>query len=145
MPDARMRKFADRLVGGYPQGDGTIRWIILDGLDRPGVQSSALDFARRMIVLVHDGELPATRLVVTGLDEVNLDIERTIRQEVIPRIDHTLLRDFLRDVAGHLCRPVDDAELDALAAEVLGAGDLDLKELESNVYRIVRQRWRAAS
>lgn len=145
MPDARMRKFVDRLVGEYPQGDGTIRWIILDGLDRPGVQSSALDFARRLIVLVHDGELPATRLVVTGLAEVNLDIERTIRQEVIPRIDRTILWDFLRDVAGHLHRTVDDTELDTLIAEALGAGDLDLRQLENNVYRLVRQRWQGAS
>ena len=62
LDDARIRKILDMVIGRYPQGDGITRWIILDGLDRPGVQNSARDMAKRLITLVDEGELPQTRL-----------------------------------------------------------------------------------
>ncbi|GAA3591802.1 hypothetical protein GCM10022419_088300 [Nonomuraea rosea] len=138
-----VRKILDMLVGKYPQGDGVTRWIILDGLDRPGVDDSARDLAKSLIRLVDEGELPYTRLIVTGLDTLGLQIGSSVRHETIPAITVALVRAFLADAARHLGHEADDQELDALAAEALGPGEgpPDLRSLEENVYRIVTTHW----
>jgi hypothetical protein len=143
LDDARVRKFLDHLVGVYPSGDGVTRWIILDGLDRPGVQEGARDLARGLIQLVEDGELPQTRLIVTGLEPLGLHVGYAVRTEEIPAIDRTLLRAFLTDVAAHLGRATNDAELDTWIAEILGPGPQprDLSEVEASVVRLVTTRW----
>ena len=141
LAEARIRKILDLLVGRYPQGDGITRWIILDGLDRPGVQNSARDVAKRLITLVDEGELPQTRLIVTGLDTLGLTIGYTVRVERIPMIDSTLMCSFLKGVAEHLNRDLEPEELDACVAEVLGTGKpRDLREIEAAVVRLV-QSW----
>lgn len=143
LDDARVRKFLDQLVGAYPGGDGITRWIILDGLDRPGVQEGARDLARGLIHLVEDGELPQTRLVVTGLDPLGLHVGYAVRTEEIPTIDRTLLRAFLTDVAAHLGRKVSAKELKEWIAEILGPGSQppDLSQVEAAVVRLVTTRW----
>jgi hypothetical protein len=143
LDDARVRKFLDHLVGVYPQDDGITRWIILDGLDRPGVLEGARDLARGLIQLVEDGELPRTRLVVTGLDPLGLHVGYAVRTEEIPAIDRTLLRAFLTDVAAHLERSTTDEELDELITEALGPGPepRDLGEVERCVVDMVATRW----
>nr|BFE71320.1 hypothetical protein GCM10020092_046210 [Actinoplanes digitatis] len=143
LDDARVRKFLDHLVGVYPGDDGVTRWIILDGLDRPGVQEGARDLARGLIQLVEDGELPQTRLIVTGLDPLGLHVGYAVRTEEIPAIDGTLLRAFLTDVAARLGRDIGDAELDAWITEILGPvpAARDLSEVEAAVVRLVRSNW----
>jgi hypothetical protein len=142
LDDVRVRKFLDHLVGVYP-GDGITRWIILDGLDRPGVQEGARDLARGLIQLVEDGELPQTRLIVTGLDPLGLHVGYAVRTEEIPAIDRTLLRVFLTDVATHLGRMASNGELEEWIAEILGPGPQprDLSEVEESVVRLVTTRW----
>ena len=94
------------------------RWIFLDGLDRPGVNDSARDFAPSIdCSLVDEGELPNTRLVVTGLDILGLDLSHGIQHEE-PSIDRAQVKAFI-DVAAHLQREADEATIDALVAEVL--------------------------
>jgi hypothetical protein len=142
--DTRVRKILDTLVGNYPQGDGVTRWIILDGLDRPDVQASARDLARRLITLVDEGELPHTRLIVTGLDTLGLQVGYSVRHETIPAINVALVRSFLAEVAEHLGRQVTGDELDALAAEALSPGPApppDLHQVEESVVRLVTTRW----
>lgn len=143
LDDARVRKFLDHLVGVYPGGDGITRWIILDGLDRPGVQEGARDLARGLIHLVEDGELPQTRLIVTGLDPLGLHVGYAVRTEEIPAIDRTLLCAFLTDVATHLGRTTSDEELDEWIGEILGPGPepRDLSDVEASVVRLVATRW----
>jgi hypothetical protein len=143
LDDARIRKFLDRLVGVYPQDDGVTRWIILDGLDRPGVLESARDLARGLIQLVEDAELPQTRLIVTGLDPLGLHAGYAVRTEEIPAIDRTVLRAFLSDVATHLGRTTTEDELEEGVAEILGPGPetRDLGEVETAVVRLVTTRW----
>jgi Effector-associated domain 1 len=143
LDDARVRKFLDHLVGVYPNGDGVTRWIILDGLDRPAVKEGARDLARGLIRLVEDGELPQTRLIVTGLDPLGLQVGYAVRTEEIPAINRALLRAFLVDVAAHFARTPDDAELDECIAEVLGPGPglRDLGEVERSVVELVKARW----
>lgn len=143
LDDARVRKFLDHLVGVYPGGDGITRWIILDGLDRPAVQESARDLARRLIQLVEDGELPQTRLIVTGLDPLGLQVGYAVRTEEIPAINRALLQAFLIDVARHLGRTTSEAELEHWIAEILGPGPEppDLSEIERSVVELVKARW----
>jgi hypothetical protein len=143
LDDARVRKFLDHLVGVYPGGDGITRWIILDGLDRPGVQEGARDLARGLIQLVEDGELPQTRLIITGLDPLGLNVGYAVRTEEIPAIDRALLRAFLADVATHLGRTTCDGELEEWIAEILGPGPQlrDLSEVEASVVRLVTTSW----
>jgi hypothetical protein len=139
--ETRVRKILDKLVGSYPQDDA-VRWIVLDGLDRPAVRDSARDFARRMITLVDEGELPRTRLVVTGLDVLGLDLGFGVCTETIPAIDAVLVKAFLTDVAAHLARETGEAEIDALVAEVLPpGGPRDLRVVEEDLVRIVSERW----
>ena len=71
------------IVGRYPR-DRLIRWIVLDGLDRPLVQETARDVARQLIVLVSDGDLPDTRLVITGFDTLGLDGDGSYQTEAYP-------------------------------------------------------------
>jgi hypothetical protein len=143
LEDARIRKLLDMLVGAYPQDDGVTRWIILDGLDRPGVQNSARDVAKRLITLVDEGELPKTRLIVTGLDPLGLTVAHTVRFEEIPPINKARLRSFFEEVAAHLGRTVAAEELDACVDEVLGTGEptLDLHDVEEAVLQTVKKRW----
>jgi hypothetical protein len=143
LDDARVRKFLDHLVGAYPIDDGITRWIILDGLDRPGVHEGARDLARGLIGLVEEGELPRTRLIVTGLDPLGLHLGWAVRTEEIPAIDRALLRIFLIDVATHLRRSPTDDELEKWIGEILGPGphQRDLGEVEECVVRLVTTRW----
>jgi hypothetical protein len=141
--DARTRKILDTIVWYYPQGDDVTRWIILDGLDRPGVQESARDVAKGLIALVDDGGLPQTRLIVTGLDPLEITAGHNVRLEEIPSIDTDQVRSFFAGVAEHLGRSVTPQELDECVAEVLGTGgpDRDLREVERAVVRLVNTRW----
>jgi hypothetical protein len=140
LPDARARKFLDMVVGRYPQGDGVTRWIILDGLDLPMVQDSARDVAKRLVALVAEGELPQTRLIVTGLDNLGPTIGYKVPVEQIPQIDEAQVRSFLAAVAAHVDRKLSRRQLDACVAKVLGTGDAprDLYEVEEAVVRLAR-------
>jgi hypothetical protein len=141
--ETRVRKLLDKLVGNYPKNDPSTRWILLDGLDRPRVHESARDFARGLVMLVNAGELPRTKLVVTGMDPLGLDAGYGMLEEQIERIDAALVHLFLTDVAEHLGRTVGPGEIDGLVAEVLGHGGApeDLSELERSLYRTLSARW----
>jgi hypothetical protein len=142
LADARARKILDMLVGRYP-ADGVIRWIVLDGLDRPRVLDSARDVGRQLITMVDDGELPNTRLVITGFDGSLTAVSASVLTDQIPAIDRERMRSFLADVAARLGRTVGAAELDALAAEVLGAAGSPsaMAELETAVVALVKREW----
>jgi hypothetical protein len=142
LADARARKLLGLLVGKYP-ADGVTRWIVLDGLDRPRVHDSARDVCRQLITMVDDGELPNTRLVITGFDGSLTAVSASVLTEAIPPIDAALLRSFLADVAARLGRAVGDAELTALAAEVLGitGSPPTMAELEAAVLHLVKREW----
>ncbi|HEY7274596.1 MAG TPA: hypothetical protein VH594_01455 [Trebonia sp.] len=142
LADARARKILDMLVGRYPV-DGVIRWIVLDGLDRPRVHDSARDVGRQLITMVDDGELPNTRLVITGFDGSLTAVSASVLTDQIPAIDAALLRSFLADVAARLGHAVADAELAVLAEEVLGAGGSPsvMADVEAAVVRLVKREW----
>jgi hypothetical protein len=142
LEDARVRKLLDLTVGHYPDDDVT-RWILLDGLDRPGVQDSARDVAKRLITLVEEGELQRTRLIVTGLDLLGLTAGYSVQTEEIPPISETLVRSFFDAVATHLGCPIAAEELDGYVAEVFGpdGAPRDLREIERAVVDLARTRW----
>jgi hypothetical protein len=132
----------DTIVGHYPH-DGVTRWIVLDGLDRPLVKECARDAARYLIALVSDGELPKTRLIITGFDTLGFAVPGSYQVERIPPIDETLVSTFLATVASHLGCRTSPEELAALAAEVVEAGGspLSLREVETAVVQLVKKRW----
>lgn len=143
LDDARSRKLLDMLVGRYPPRDGITRWIMLDGLDQPGVQNSARDVAKRLITMVGRYELLDTRLIITGLDVLGLTAGDAVQVEEIPTIDKALVRSFLREVAAHFDRKVAPKELEACVAEVLGPGKppRTLHDVENAVVRLVQTHW----
>lgn len=143
LDDTRVRKLLDRLVGLYPGRDGVTRWIFLDGLDRPGVQDTARDFAKGLVRLVEDGELRNTRLIVTGLDPLGMRLGYAVLEEEIPVIDRDLVASFLREVTGHLGHTVTDSDLEACVCEILGTNpeERDLEEVERSVIQLVKTRW----
>ena len=142
LQDAMVRKFLDSIVGRYPQDD-IIRWIVLDGLDRPSVQDSARDLGKGLVKLVDDGQLPQTRLIVTGLDPFSLQDGSNVTKEAIPPIDEDLVRAFLSGVAEQLGRTATDAELRRCLAELFPGQtpQRDLTELEREVVRLVKESW----
>jgi hypothetical protein len=147
LDDVRARKLLDQLVGQYP-ADGVIRWIVLDGLDRPRVRDSARDVARLLVMMVSERDLPNTRLVITGFDQLGPVGGASVTVETIPAISEVLLRSFLVDAAGHLGHDdVDPEDLDDLVASVLGDGGLprSLGEIEAAVVRLVKERWGTAA
>lgn len=142
LDDARVRKILDMIVGRYPR-DRLIRWIVLDGLDRPLVQETARDVARQLIVLVSDSDLPDTRLIITGFDTLGLVVDGSYQMERIPPIDEELVSMFLTTVASHLGRHTSPEELAALVAEVLESGGNPpcLGEVERAVVQLVKEHW----
>jgi hypothetical protein len=141
LPEARGRKILNMIVGCYPQSDGVTRWIILDGLDLPGVQDSAREVAKTLITMVAEGELPRTRLIATGLKSLG-PVGYKVPVEQIPAIDEALMKAFLADVAKHLDHTFAPGELDACVARVLGTGGppRDLQEIENSVLELA-QGW----
>src|SRR5262249_8215202 len=93
--------------------------------------------------MVDDGELPNTRLVITGFDGSLTAVSASVLTDQIPAIDRERMRSFLADVAARLGRAVGAAELDALAAEVLGAARSPsaVAELEAAVGALVKREW----
>ena len=83
LDDTRVRKILDMIVGRYPH-DRLIRWIVLDGLDRPLVQETARDVARQLIASVSDSDLPDTRLIITGFDTLGLVADGSYQMEQYP-------------------------------------------------------------
>jgi hypothetical protein len=142
LDDTRVRRILDMIVGRYPR-DRLIRWIVLDGLDRPLVQETARDVARQLIVLLSESDLPDTRLVITGFDTLGLVVDGSYQMERIPPIDEEMVSAFLTTVASHLGRHTSPEELAALAANVLEAGGnpRSLKEVELAVVQLVKQHW----
>ena len=146
LDDARSRKFLDKLVGKYvdeyPPRDRINWWIMLDGLDLPGVQKSARDVARRLITMIRRYELQHTRLILTGLNDPGLATGDAAFEE-IPTMDKDLVRSFLGEVAKHLDHTATREELDACVAEVLGTGEppRELHDVETAVVRLVQTRW----
>ena len=130
------------IVGHYPH-DGIIRWIVLDGLDRPLVQETARDVARQLISLVNDSDLPKTRLIITGFDPLGLVADYPYQLEKIPPIDEALVRTFLATVADHLGYRTSPVELADLVAEVVKAGGdaHRLQEMERAVVELTRKHW----
>jgi len=142
LDDTRIRRLLDIIIGRYPR-DGLIRWIVLDGLDRPLVQETARDLARQLITLVSDSDLPNTRLIITGFDLLGLVTNDPYQLERIPPIDETLVSNFLATVASHLGCRTSPEELAGFAAKVLEAGGSPqlLSKIERAVIEIVRQNW----
>jgi hypothetical protein len=155
LPDARARKILDMIVGQYP-ADGVIRWIVLDGLDRPRVAESARDVGRQLLTMVIEGDLPNTRLVITGFDELGVINRNIVQVEKIRAIDADLVRSFLMDVASHLGQEVEPEDLDDLVEGVLGTGApgsrapgaedpaRSLADIEVAAVALVKERWGAA-
>lgn len=142
LDDARIRKLVDMLAGRYPD-DGVIRWIVLDGLDGPGVRNSARDVAKRLITMVDEGELPRTRLIVTGFDGLGLTVGPSVQVERISPIGKTLVYSFLGDVAQQLGGTVTAKELDECVHEVFASDEpsRDLRRVEDAVVRLAKTRW----
>lgn len=142
LPESRARKLVNKLIGRYPD-DGVLRWIVFDGLDRPGVQPEVVELVLRIARAANDGRLPKTRILVTGLNEtIDSDLEGLIRREEIPALRTETFRDFFISIADHLNREIDENRLDEMIAEAVQgwAGNVDLGEVERAVYRLAHDR-----
>jgi len=155
LSQARTRKILTSLTAKFPI-DGVLRWIVLDGLDREEAidAEDAQDVALPLITKVVDGELPDTRLVITGFDPLWLRDRRAVQVETIPPISQDLVRAFLADAAIHLGREVGPADLNAYVKEVLSTADgaeagqaslvaagTGLADVEGAVVRLVKREW----
>jgi len=70
-PHTRARLLLYAFRDTIQANDGGPRWIVIDGLDRPGVQPAAKAFVERLLKSIEKDNKPAnTRLVVTGFDGI---------------------------------------------------------------------------
>jgi hypothetical protein len=115
-------------VGRFRHLPRANRWIFLDSLDRPHVQSDLHAAVGHLASEIEAGQLGPTRLIVTGHPgDFAPAVQDLLRQENISEISDPEVRAFFREVADDIGRRLEESELDSLVADVrarAGAGGL---------------------
>lgn len=138
-PHTRARLLVYALRGAFPASE-TVRWIVIDGLDRANVQADALAFVERLLKSVdEDGSPPNVRLVVTGFDGILPEQSRVEHIRSITRDDVWALFEV---ASRQLAWTVTEAQLQEWTNEAVAAHEAsegDLRELGTSIYRIFRR------
>ena len=115
----------DQLVGTYRFSDQMRRIIVIDGLNRTGLQADVNQLAAMLITEVINRQLPRTQLVLTGYaGEVDPAYGDLVAKEDVLTITSTHIRSYFEDLI--LGRALADDELNDLVAEALsGQGDIE--------------------
>lgn len=140
--DALARKFLAR----FPDLPARRRWIFIDGLDRPGVTDDVHVFVAHLALAAASGELPQTRLFITGhRGDFHSDVMAILCEEQIDPIDRSHLIAFFVDIAAHIDQPLGDGEADELADKVLERASLtDLRRLGVAASEVALERFKGA-
>jgi hypothetical protein len=115
----------DQLVGTYRFNDDTRRIIVIDGLNRTGLQADVNQLAAMLITEVINRQLPRTQLVLTGYaGEVDPAYGDLVAKEDVLTITSAHIRSYFQDLI--LGRTLADDELNDLVTEALnGQGDIE--------------------
>jgi hypothetical protein len=125
----------DQLVGTYRFNDQLRRIIVIDGLNRTGLQGDVNELTAMLIKEVINDQLPGTQLVLTGYaGEVDPGHDGLIAKEDVVTITSTHIRSYFENLV--LGRALSAEELNDLVAEVL-TGEGDIEDLAQRVRRCV--------
>ncbi|MGH3177206.1 MAG: hypothetical protein ACRDPF_25460 [Streptosporangiaceae bacterium] len=121
----------DQLVGTYRFNDQLRRIIVIDGLNRTGLQGDVNQLAAMLITEVAHNQLPRTQLVLTGYTgEVDPAHGDLVAKEDVLTITSTHIRSYFEGLV--LGRALADDELNDLVAEAL-RGEGDIQDLAQRV------------
>jgi hypothetical protein len=121
----------DELVGTYRFNDQLQRIIVIDGLNRTGLQGDVNQLAAMLIAEVINRQLPHTQLVLTGYaGEVDPAYDDLVAKEDVLSITSTHIRSYFQGLV--LGRALADDELNNLVAEAL-SGEGDIEDLARRV------------
>ncbi|RSM60713.1 hypothetical protein DMH03_18415 [Amycolatopsis sp. WAC 01376] len=121
-----VRELVDVFVGRFAALPKKMRWIFIDGLDRPQVSSGVHMVVAQLAKEVEAGQLPGARLIVTGHPgDFSPAVLEVLRHEKLTGVTTSHLQGFFRGLADHVGKPISDDELEALVDQVLGEADLD--------------------
>lgn len=124
------RELVDVFVGRFSALPRRLRWLFIDGLDRPHVPAGVHQVVARLAWEVEAGQLGQTRLIVTGHPgDFAPKVMEVLRHERLSGLTHAHVRGFFSGLAEHVGREVTDEDLTELVGLVLAeSGDLsDLK------------------
>jgi hypothetical protein len=122
----------DQLVGTYRRlGDQLRRIIVIDGLNRTGLQADVNQLAAMLITEVINRQLPRTQLVLTGYaGEVDPAHGDLVAKEDVLSITSTHIRSYFEGLV--IGRALAGDELNDLVAETL-SGEGDIEDLAQRV------------
>jgi hypothetical protein len=122
----------DQLVGTYRRlNDQLRRIIVIDGLNRTGLQGDVNQLAAMLITEVINRQLPRTQLVLTGyVGEVDPAHGDLVAKEDVISITSAHIQSYFESLV--LGRPLAGDELNDLVAEAL-SGEGDIEDLARRV------------
>ncbi|MET8853389.1 hypothetical protein [Amycolatopsis sp. NPDC004625] len=125
------RELVNIFVGRYAQLPRRLRWIFVDGLDRPTVQPAVRIAVAQLAKEVEAGQLPKTRLIVTGHPgDFSPAVLEVLRHEELADLTWAHVHGFFRGIAQHIGRELPEQHLAELVDRVVAEADLtDLRLL----------------
>ncbi|MGW4393827.1 hypothetical protein ACWEHA_00950 [Amycolatopsis nivea] len=125
------RELVDVFVGRYSQLPRRLRWIFVDGLDRPTVQPAVRTAVAQLAKEVEAGQLPKTRLIVTGHPgDFSPAVLEVLRHEELAEVTWAHILGFFKGIAEHIGRELPKQHLTDLVDQVVAEADLtDLRQL----------------
>jgi hypothetical protein len=121
----------DELVGTYRFNDQLRRIIVIDGLNRTGLQEDVNQLAAMLIAEVINRQLPRTQIVLTGYaGEADPAYGDLVAKDDVLTITSTHIRSYFEGLV--LGRALVGNELNDLVAEAL-SGDGDIEDLALRV------------
>lgn len=121
-----VRELVNVFVGRFSTLPERLRWIFIDGLDRPQVGSGVHMVVAQLAKEVEAGQLRDTRLIVTGHPgDFAPAVLEVLLHEKLTGVTTSHLHGFFRGLADHVGTPISDDDLDDLVNQVLAQADLD--------------------
>ncbi|MFE5564840.1 hypothetical protein ACFQ68_07610 [Amycolatopsis japonica] len=121
-----VRELVNVFVGRFSALPERLRWIFIDGLDRPQVRSGVHMVVAQLAKEVEAGQLRDTRLIVTGHPgDFAPAVLEVLLHEKLTGVTTSHLRGFFRGLADHVGSTLSDDDVDCLVDQVLAQADLD--------------------
>lgn len=139
------RELVDVFVGRFAALPSRLRWLFVDGLDRPHVPTGVHLVVAQLAREVEAGQLGDTRLIVTGHPgDFAPSVLEVLRHERLSGLTEAHVRGFFDGLARHVGRAITDEQLTGLVGQVLAdAADLaDLRLVGSAASRAAHAHFR---
>ncbi|HEU5469084.1 MAG TPA: hypothetical protein VFV67_00410 [Actinophytocola sp.] len=138
-----VRELVHQLVGRFRTLPARLRWIFIDGLDRPWVRPCVHIAVAQLAKEVESGQLRDTRLVVTGHPgDFCPEVLDVLLVEQLTGLTEHHLREFFHEIADAVGHSLTPEELTGMVNDVLGETDLsDLRALGSAASRAAHARF----